>query len=71
LPRRTSERQVPGNELQPLFGSPSAVAHSRQLPSWLQINVAILETPVIEKILTHLGLQAGAPPRARARAPQL
>lgn len=28
---------------------------------------AILEQPVIEKILTHLGLQARAPPRAPAR----
>jgi hypothetical protein len=27
---------------------------------------AILEQPVIEKILTHLGLQARTPPRARA-----
>jgi len=38
-------------------------------PSWggeLKI-IAILEQPVIEKILTHLGLQARAPPRAPAR----
>jgi hypothetical protein len=33
----------------------------------LKIIAAILEQPVIEKILTHLGLQAGAPPRAPAR----
>ena len=32
---------------------------------------AILERPVIEKILTHLGLQARAPPRAPARGSQL
>ncbi len=33
----------------------------------LKIIAAILEQPVIEKILTHLGLQARAPPRARSR----
>jgi hypothetical protein len=33
----------------------------------LKIIAAILETPVIDKILTHLGLQARAPPRAPAR----
>ena len=37
----------------------------------LKIIAAILEQPVIEKILTHLGLQARAPPRAAARRPQL
>ena len=34
----------------------------------LKIIAAILEQPVIEKILTHLGLQARAPPRAQARS---
>jgi hypothetical protein len=33
----------------------------------LKIIAAILQTPVIEKILTHLGLQARVPPRAPAR----
>jgi hypothetical protein len=33
----------------------------------LKIIAAILERPVTEKILTHLGLQARAPPRASAR----
>ncbi len=33
----------------------------------LKIIAAILQTPVIEKILTHLGLEARAPPRAPAR----
>ena len=33
----------------------------------LKIIAAILEQPVIEKILTHLGLQARAPPRAATR----
>ena len=37
----------------------------------LKIIAAILEQPVIERILTHLGLQARAPPRAPARRPQL
>ena len=30
----------------------------------LKMIAAILEQPMIEKILTHLGLQASAPPRA-------
>lgn len=34
----------------------------------LQISAAILEAPVIEKSLTHLGLQARAPHRAPARS---
>ena len=33
----------------------------------LKIIAAILDAPVIERILTHLGLQARAPPRAAAR----
>ena len=37
----------------------------------LRIIAAILEQPVIESILTHLGLQARAPPRAPARGSQL
>ena len=37
----------------------------------LKIIAAILEQPVIEKILTHLGLQARAPPRAPARCQAL
>ena len=37
----------------------------------LKIIAATLEQPVIQKILTHLGLQARAPPRAPARGPQL
>ena len=38
----------------------------------LKIIAAILERPVIQKILLHLGLQARAPPRspARGQAPQ-
>ena len=37
----------------------------------LKIIAAILEQPVIEKILTHLDLQARAPPRAPARGSQM
>ena len=37
----------------------------------LKIIAAILEQPVIEKILTHLGLQARAPPQAPARGQAL
>jgi hypothetical protein len=37
----------------------------------LKVIAAILEQPVIEKILTHLGLQARAPPRAPARGQAL
>ena len=37
----------------------------------LKIIAAILEQPVIEKILSHLGLQARAPPRAAARGQPL
>ncbi|HEY5285160.1 MAG TPA: transposase [Polyangia bacterium] len=37
----------------------------------LKLIVAILEQPVIEKILTHLGLQARAPPRSPARGQAL
>ena len=37
----------------------------------LKIIAAILEQPVIEKILTHLGLQARAPPRSPVRGQAL
>jgi hypothetical protein len=37
----------------------------------LKIIAAILGSPVIEKILTHLGLQARAPPRSAARGQSL
>ena len=37
----------------------------------LKIIAAILEQPVNEKILTHLELQARAPPRAAARGQSL
>jgi hypothetical protein len=37
----------------------------------LKIIAAILQAPVIKKILTHLGLQPRAPPRAPARGQAL
>ena len=37
----------------------------------LKIIAAILEQPVIEKILTHLGLQGRAPPPSAARGQAL
>ncbi len=43
--------------------------HCQNCGGELKIIAAILEAPVIERILTHLGLQARAPPRAPPRAP--
>ncbi len=40
--------------------------HCPNCGSQLKIIAAILEAPAIERILTHLGLQARAPPRAPA-----
>jgi hypothetical protein len=47
------------------------LAHCANGGGELKIIAAILEQPVIEKILTHLGLQARAPPRAPARGQAL
>jgi hypothetical protein len=38
--------------------------HCPKYSGELKIVAAVLERPVIEKILTHLGLQARTPPRA-------
>jgi hypothetical protein len=43
------------------------LAHCPNCGGALTIIAAILERPVIEKILTHLGLQARPPPQAPAR----
>ena len=43
----------------------------RKAGGYLNLIAAILEPPVIEKILTHLGLRARAPLRAPARAQAL
>ena len=45
--------------------------HSPHCGGELRIMAAILAAPVIEKILTHLGLQARAPPRSPARGQAL
>jgi hypothetical protein len=45
--------------------------HCANCGGGMKIIAAILEQPVIEKILTHLGLQARAPARAPARGSQL
>jgi len=42
-------------------------AHCPNCGGQLKIIVAILKVPVIERILTHPGLQARVPPRAPAR----
>jgi len=47
------------------------MAHCPNCGGQLKIIAAILEQPVIEKILTHLGLEARAPPRTPARGSQL
>jgi len=47
------------------------VAHCLNCGGHLKIIAAIMEQPVIEKILTHLGPQARAPRRAPARGSQL
>ena len=47
------------------------LAHCPSCGGELKLIAAILEQPVIEKILMHLGLQTRAPPRAPARGSQL
>jgi len=47
------------------------MAHCPQCGGALRVIAVVLEAPVIERILTHLGLQPRAPPRAPARHQQL
>lgn len=47
------------------------MAHCPNCGGELKTIAAILEQPVMEKILSQLGLQARAPPRAPARGSQL
>ena len=42
-------------------------AHRANCRKQIKIIAAILESPVIERILTHLGLQARAPPQTPER----
>jgi len=46
---------------------PQGSAQPQEASGELKIIAAILERPVIEKILTHLGLDPQPPPRGRAR----
>jgi hypothetical protein len=45
--------------------------HCSNCGGQLKFIAVILQPPVIEKILTHLGLQARAPPQAPARGQAL
>ncbi len=47
------------------------MAHCPNCGGQLKIIAVILEAPVIEKILTHLGLQARAPPQEPVRGQAL
>jgi hypothetical protein len=76
--RRLEDRPSSPRQIDGLSGSavnwqsrPAADVHERQLYGGLKIIAAIPRRPVIEKILTHLGLQARAPPRAPARGQAL
>jgi hypothetical protein len=60
-----------GAELPQLVKDEFDMEHCPNFGGELKIIAAILEQPVIEKILTHLGLQARAPPRAPARGQPL
>ena len=64
------ESQLPGAASY-LHCRPSAGIGDRRLSGELKIIAAIVEQPVIEKILTHLGLQARARPRPPARGQAL
>ena len=46
---------------------PVALAHGRRLQGEFKIIAAIRERPVIEKILSHLGLAPQPPPKGRVR----
>ena len=77
----TGESEVPATESGYTHGLPARIGWARLLKRVFQIDLeqcpncggqlkiiaAIVEAPVIERILTHLGLQARAPPQAPAR----
>jgi len=68
------QRPLPGRLIRRAFGESVKVLPTEHCPNCggqLKIIAAILEQPVIEKILTHQGLQARAPPRAPARVQAL
>ncbi len=77
----TGESELAATESRCEHGRPARISWARLLKRVFEIDLehcpncggelkiiaAILEAPVIERILTHLGLQARAPPRAPAR----
>ena len=77
----TGRSELPATEPGYAHGRPARISWARLLKRVFQIDLehcpncggqikiiaAILEAPVIERILTHLGLQARAPPRVPAR----
>ncbi len=73
------EAKAPAQEAKPAECEANCAHHRPVRLSWakllkrvFEIDMGpILEQPVIEKILTHLGLQARAPPRAPARGQAL
>ena len=50
-----------------IAGAAECTEHGAPVADIARVLAAILDAPVIEKILTHLGLQARAPPRASER----
>ena len=77
----TGKSGLPATEPGCAHGRPARISWARLLKRVFQIDIehcpncggqlkiiaAILESAVIERILTHLGLQARAPPRVPAR----
>ncbi len=77
----TGKSEVPATEPSCAHGRPALIswarllkrvfeidlAHCPKCGGQLKIIAAILEAPLTERILSHLGLQARAPPRAPAR----
>jgi len=56
--------EIDGPSSQP---RPVAITHGRRFRGELKIIAAILERPVIEKILAHLELDPQPPPKGRVR----
>ena len=77
----TGRSELPATEPGCAHGRPARISWARLLKRVFEIDLeqcpncggeikiiaVILEAPVIERILTHLGLQARAPPRAPVR----
>ena len=65
VPRGAALAEARRTELKHVFEID--LEHRPNCGGTLKIIAAILEAPAIERILTHLGLQARAPPRSPAR----